>query len=87
MKLPKSFVAIDLSEKVPDAFERTNNGATHAKEESKASDEDRGRSDERKEDATPKNSIPIADPEGNVVPPTLEKQISPTELPPPALDL
>ena len=26
VKLPKSFVAIDLSEKVPEAFERSTNG-------------------------------------------------------------
>lgn len=86
VKLPKSFVAIDLSEKVPDAFERLSNGESSAKDELKPSDEDRGRPEERKEDATPKNLIPIADSDGNVVPPALEKQISPAELPPPVLD-
>lgn len=83
VKLPKSFVAIDLSEKVPDAFERAN-GPTHTKEEGS---EGRGRSEERKEDAEPQELIPIADENGNVAEPEpLERQISPAALPPPALD-
>ncbi|KAF1842460.1 uncharacterized protein K460DRAFT_293494 [Cucurbitaria berberidis CBS 394.84] len=86
VKLPKSFVAIDLSEKVPDAFERRANGKGKEKEDSKSEDEERGRSEERKDDATPKEPIPMTDEKGNVVSPALQHEISPTRLPPPALD-
>lgn len=63
--MPKSFVAIDLSEKVPDAFERRGKD----KEDPKSDDEQRGRSEERKDAAViPHEQIPLTE-----------------ELPPPAL--
>lgn len=81
VKLPKSFVAIDLSEKVPDAFERRTNGKGKEKEDSKSEDEERGRSEERMD------GISVADENGNAALPALRKEISPTKLPPPALDV
>lgn len=78
VKLPKSFVAIDLSEKAPDAFERTSHGMFHPPKELKLDEEDRGRSEERL-DATLNGTV--LDPDSNLV-----KQIPPAELPPPALD-
>jgi hypothetical protein len=91
VKLPKSFVAIDLSEKVPEAFERSTNG--NGKEHNMTESEERGRSDERDEDAS---HIPIANEKGEIISPgeivsperlALDKEISPTGLPPPALDV
>jgi hypothetical protein len=86
VKLPKSFVAIDLSEKVPDAFERAV-GQTHTKDEGS---DGRGRSEDRKEEADSQDLLPIADEKGNVADPApqteLDRQISPASLPPPALD-
>ncbi|KAI4667924.1 uncharacterized protein J4E78_001744 [Alternaria triticimaculans] len=90
VKLPKSFVAIDLSEKVPEAFER--NSSVKGKEHNMTESEERGRSDERDEDAS---HIPIADAHGNIISPgeivsperlALNKEISPAGLPPPAMD-
>jgi hypothetical protein len=91
VKLPKSFVAIDLSEKVPEAFERSTNG--NGKEHNMTESEERGRSDDRDEDAS---HIPIANAKGEVISPrdivspdglALNKEISPEGLPPPALDV
>jgi hypothetical protein len=81
VKLPKSFVAIDLSEKVPDAFERNSNGK--GKEHTMSEQEERGRSNEREEIAS---LIPIADENGEIISPEM-KDTSPTSLPPPALDV
>jgi len=90
VKLPKSFVAIDLSEKVPEAFERSS--SVKGKEHNMTESEERGRSDERDEDAS---HIPIADAHGNILSPgeivsperlALNKEISPAGLPPPAMD-
>lgn len=88
VKLPKSFVAIDLSEKVPDAFDRRGKGK---EADSKYDDGNRGRSEERKEE-----QIPIADEARNVPAPVspfaLEDRrdgrdgVEPAGLPPPALD-
>ncbi|KAH7380670.1 histidine phosphatase superfamily-domain-containing protein [Pyrenochaeta sp. MPI-SDFR-AT-0127] len=85
VKLPKSFVAIDLSEKVPDAFDRRTNGKSKDKEDVKSEDEERGRSEERKDDATPQGLLPVTNEIDEVVPTPLQKEISPAELPPPAL--
>ncbi|KNG49574.1 phosphoglycerate mutase-like protein [Stemphylium lycopersici] len=91
VKLPKSFVAIDLSEKVPEAFERNFNGK--GKEHNMTESEERGRTEEREEDAS---LIPIANKNGEIISPgeidgpdrtELKKEISPTNLPPPALDV
>ncbi|KAG9192099.1 phosphoglycerate mutase-like protein [Alternaria panax] len=91
VKLPKSFVAIDLSEKVPEAFERSTNG--NGKEHNMTESEERGRSDERNEDAS---HIPIANQEGETISPgeirspeslALDKEISPAGLPQPALEI
>jgi hypothetical protein len=91
VKLPKSFVAIDLSEKVPEAFDRSTNGK--GKEHNMTEREERGRSDERDEDAS---HIPIANEKGEIISPgeivsperlALSKEISPAGLPPPVLDL
>lgn len=71
---------------MPDAFGRLSDEPGKAKEDPKSEDEERGRPEERKEESTPTETIPIADTDGNVVPPALEQQITPTELPPPALD-
>lgn len=87
VKLPKSFVAIDLSEKAPDAFERTSNGTFQPPQSSKSDEEERGRTDERTEETTPGGTVLGADAAGNAVPPNLAKEVSPTELPPPAMDL
>ena len=86
VKLPKSFVAIDLSEKIPDAFERRTNGKGKEKDDPKFEDEERGRSEERKEDFSPKDRIPIADESNDAMLPNLQKEMSPAKLPPPALD-
>ncbi|KAF1836179.1 hypothetical protein BDW02DRAFT_567222 [Decorospora gaudefroyi] len=89
VKLPKSFVAIDLSEKVPDAFER--NSAGKGKEHNLSEQEERGRADAREETAS---LIPIADENGQIISPPekikspeLKKEISPASLPPAALDV
>jgi inositol hexakisphosphate/diphosphoinositol-pentakisphosphate kinase len=89
VKLPKSFVAIDLSEKVPEAFERSTNGK--GKEHNMTESEERGRTEERGEIAS---LLPIANEKGEVVSPrgivSTErsglKEISPSSLPPPMLD-
>lgn len=90
MKLPKSFVAIDLSEKDPDAFERRGNGKGKDPAESSSSgDETRGRPEGKPGIAAAESSeeeIPVADVEGTVIPPSLQKEITPTELPPPVLE-
>ena len=82
VKLPKSFVAIDLSEKVPDAFERRGNGK--AKEPVGPEANERGRSEERNGDfastVEPKTEDPT--PSEN----QQESDITPVALPPPALD-
>ncbi|KAI8936976.1 hypothetical protein NX059_006203 [Plenodomus lindquistii] len=78
VKLPKSFVAIDLSEKAPDAFERTSNGTFQPPKGLKSDEEERGRSEERQETSLD-GTLLAPDP-------TLVEQVSPTELPPPALD-
>lgn len=86
MKLPKSFVAIDLSEKDPDAFPRRTNGkGKELADSSSSGDEKRGRPEEKQVDAaaTSEEEIPVADVQGTVVPPSLQKEITPTELPPP----
>lgn len=85
VKLPKSFVAIDLSEKVPDAFDRRANGKSKDKEDVKSDDEGRGRTEGRKDDATPQEILPIANETDNVALTPLQKEVSPAELPPPAL--
>ena len=91
VKLPKSFVAIDLSEKVPEAFDRSTTGK--GKEHNMTESEERGRSDERDEDAS---HIPIANEKGEIISPgeivsperlALSKEISPAGLPPSVLDL
>jgi len=85
VKLPKSFVAIDLSEKVPEAFERSN---SKGKEHNMTESEERGRAEERANGA---ELLPIADANGEISSPGLEgselKDISPTSLPSPALDI
>ncbi|KAJ4377634.1 inositol hexakisphosphate and diphosphoinositol-pentakisphosphate kinase [Neocucurbitaria cava] len=86
VKLPKSFVAIDLSEKIPDAFERRTNGKGKEKDDPRPEDEERGRSEERTNDVNPKDRIPIADMTNDSMLPDLQEEIPPTELPPPALD-
>jgi hypothetical protein len=89
VKLPKSFVAIDLSEKVPEAFERSNNA--NGKEHNMTESEERGRSDERDGNAL---HIPIADAHGDIISPeeilspehlAMTKVISPASLPTPAM--
>jgi hypothetical protein len=91
VKLPKSFVAIDLSEKVPEAFERSSNA--NGKEHNMTESEERGRSDERDRDAS---HIPIADAHGDIISPeeimspgrsAMTKVISPAGLPPLAMDV
>jgi hypothetical protein len=69
VKLPKSFVAIDLSEKIaPDSSERRTTGGGSEKGRDKDNpnidEPDRGRSEERKESIW----IPIADDQGNIAP-------------------
>lgn len=86
VKLPKSFVAIDLSEKIPDAFERRTNGKGKEKDDPRPEEEERGRSEERTNDVNPKDRIPIADMANDSMLPDLQEEIPPTELPPPALD-
>ncbi|KAL6169414.1 inositol hexakisphosphate and diphosphoinositol-pentakisphosphate kinase [Exserohilum turcicum] len=89
VKLPKSFVAIDLSEKVPEAFERNTNGK--GKEHNMTESEERGRTEERGEGVS---LLPIANEKGEVVSPTKApgpdysgpKDMSPTDLPPPMMD-
>lgn len=85
VKLPKSFVAIDLSEKVPEAFERN---SSKGKEHNMTKSEERGRAEERGEGA---ELLPIANENGEIFSPTPKgselKEISPTDLPSPALDL
>lgn len=78
VKLPKSFVAIDLSEKAPDAFERTSSAIFQPPKELKPDEEDRGRPEERMEAIS---NSDVVDPNS-----TSLKQILPTELPPPVLD-
>ncbi|KAF2133258.1 hypothetical protein P153DRAFT_307898 [Dothidotthia symphoricarpi CBS 119687] len=84
VKLPKSFVAIDLSEKVPDALERRSNGNGKGKDNEKESE--RGRSEERKEDNAPRVGVESNKEIGDVASELKEDSIPPTELPPPALD-
>ena len=86
VKLPKSFVAIDLSEKIPEAFERRTNGKGKEKDDPKSEDEERGRSEERKDGVSPNGRIPTTDESSDVALPALHKEISPAKLPPPALD-
>ncbi|KAH7552483.1 histidine phosphatase superfamily-domain-containing protein [Bipolaris maydis] len=90
VKLPKSFVAIDLSEKVPEAFERHTN--SKGKEHNMTENEERGRTEERSEGAS---LLPITNEKGNVFSPTGGvvnpehlhlKEMSPTNLPPPMMD-
>lgn len=90
VKLPKSFVAIDLSEKVPEAFERHTN--PKGKEHNMTDSEERGRTEERGEGAS---LLPITNEQGNVFSPTggvvstehsQLKDMSPTDLPPPMMD-
>jgi inositol hexakisphosphate/diphosphoinositol-pentakisphosphate kinase len=76
VKLPKSFVAIDLSEKVPDAFERRGNGK--AKENVDFEANERGRSEERKDDATR-----TVETKAEI---QQDSDLTPVALPPPALD-
>ncbi|KAF5848664.1 hypothetical protein GGP41_009827 [Bipolaris sorokiniana] len=90
VKLPKSFVAIDLSEKVPEAFERHTN--PKGKEHNMTESEERGRTEERGEGAS---LLPITNEKGYVFSPTggvvssensQLKEMSPTNLPPPMMD-
>jgi inositol hexakisphosphate/diphosphoinositol-pentakisphosphate kinase len=82
VKLPKSFVAIDLSEKVPDAFERRGN--SKAKEQMDPEANERGRSEERKGDAVTTAEAKTED----LTPSNIQREsdIAPVALPPPALD-
>lgn len=69
VKLPKSFVAIDLSEKIaPDSSERRSTGSSSEKgkdrDETNVDEPDRGRSEERKNST----SVSIADDNGNIAP-------------------
>jgi hypothetical protein len=93
VKLPKSFVAIDLSEKIaPDSSERRTAGGGSEKgkdkDNSNVDEPDRGRSEERKESIW----IPIADDQGNIASSSLfalEERgdgVQPAGLPPTALD-
>ncbi|RMZ71588.1 hypothetical protein GMOD_00006720 [Pyrenophora seminiperda CCB06] len=85
VKLPKSFVAIDLSEKVPEAFERS---GSKGKEHNMTESEERGRAEARGQGA---ELLPITDENGEIFSPTPKgselKEISPTNLPAPALDI
>jgi hypothetical protein len=58
VKLPKSFVAIDLSEKAPDAFERRGNAK--AKENAEPEASERGRSEEREDSTLPTEDLTSA---------------------------
>ncbi|KAL6705768.1 inositol hexakisphosphate and diphosphoinositol-pentakisphosphate kinase [Coniothyrium glycines] len=88
VKLPKSFVAIDLSEKGSDSAEHTGTGVVQSKVDVKPEDGERGRTEERIGETTPKNLLPIVGSDGSVVvPPTSEKELFPNDLPPPALDM
>jgi hypothetical protein len=88
VKLPKSFVAIDLSEKMTDSSDRRNNGKSKDGDGDGLEDGDRGRSEERKED----HELPAAVEIGTVGPPSLsaseegKRGMQPAGLPPPALD-
>ena len=88
VKLPKSFVAIDLSQ---DISERriTSNSKSKENGDAKSEEGERGRSEERKDEI----KLPIADENGNVAVPqsTFEVEerkdgIQPAGLPPPILD-
>jgi len=83
VKLPKSFVAIDLSEKTPDAFERTSNGTFKPSNDAKSREQDRGTSEEHGE-ATLNGTIPDAT---GIAPPILSESTSPIELPQPRPDV
>jgi inositol hexakisphosphate/diphosphoinositol-pentakisphosphate kinase len=87
VKLPKSFVAIDLSQDNRDSSDRRSTASSKNKENVEESE--RGRSEERKNEL----QLPITDEIGNVATPhSIYEQeerkdgISPAGLPPPALD-
>ena len=75
---------------MPDALERKNGTDTKAKEHNLSENEERGRAEEKQRRAS---LIPIANKDGEItspgeiVSPELKKQISPTALPPPVLDV
>jgi inositol hexakisphosphate/diphosphoinositol-pentakisphosphate kinase len=87
VKLPKSFVAIDLSQ--DDRARTTISGKNKDNGDAKSEESERGRSEERKDEIL----LPIADENGNVASPRapFESQersdaVQLAGLPPPALD-
>ena len=76
-------MAIDLSEKTPDAFERTSNGTFKPSNDAKSREQDRGTSEEHGE-ATLNGTIPDAT---GIAPPILSESTSPIELPQPRPDV
>jgi hypothetical protein len=87
VKLPKSFVAIDLSEKITDSSERRNSGKNKDGDEERLEDGDRGRSGERKEE----HDLLVADESEIATPPSIAPEervdgMHPAVLPSSALD-
>jgi inositol hexakisphosphate/diphosphoinositol-pentakisphosphate kinase len=87
VKLPKSFVAIDLSQDSRESSERRSTASSKNKEN--AEESERGRSEERKNEV----ELPIRDELGNVATPhsifgqeERKDGVPPAGLPPPALD-
>lgn len=83
VKLPKSFVAIDLSEKTSDASERTGNAASKSANNNKSSEQGIESSGEQ---GKPTPNEMQADASGNM-PTALSDRTSPIDLPEPSLDI